>query len=53
MHNPNVHVAQNYNIVEDLAQDPWVVPTLKLLQIFPTKHKSLLSTVGGMDPFDN
>jgi hypothetical protein len=29
--NPNVHASQNYNIVEDLAQIPCVVSSLKVL----------------------
>ena len=31
-HNPNAHAAQNYSIVEDLAQAPCAMSTPKVLQ---------------------
>ena len=34
--NPNSQVAQFYNVVEDLTQEPCAMSTLEVLQIFPT-----------------
>jgi hypothetical protein len=35
--NPHSHVAQNYNIVEDLAQAPSAMSALEVLQCCPTQ----------------
>lgn len=40
--NPRFRAAQNYNVVEDLAQSPSAVSTLKVLQNWPTQKKTLL-----------
>ena len=34
--NPNALANQYYNVVEDLAQEPCAMSTLKVLQIYPT-----------------
>lgn len=48
--NPQVRATQNYNKVEDLAQIPSIVSTLKVLQRCPTTNKSLLVAIGGVYP---
>ena len=48
--NPNAHVSQYYNIVEDLAQAPCTMPALELLQTCPTQRKHFLTTLGAIDP---
>jgi len=40
---------QHYSIVEDLAQAPWVMSSLEVLQTFPTHRKSLLYAIGVID----
>jgi hypothetical protein len=51
--NPHAHVAQNYNIVEDLAQDTFnVMSALEVLQSCPAQRKALLKAIGGIDPTD-
>jgi hypothetical protein len=37
--NPHARVAQNYNIVEDMAQAPSVMSALEVLQIFPDQQE--------------
>jgi hypothetical protein len=48
--NPNSRAAQNYNIVEDLAQAFCTMSSLKVLQHFPSQHRNLLETIEAMDP---
>ena len=48
--NPNAHLTQYYNIVEDLAQAPCAMSALEVLQTCPTQQKNLLTTLGAMDP---
>jgi hypothetical protein len=43
-------VAQNYSIVEDLAQAPSAMSALEVLQSCPTQRKALLKDIGGIDP---
>jgi hypothetical protein len=50
--NPHARVAQNHIIVEDLAQTPFAMSALEVLQIFPTQRKELLKDIGGIDPID-
>jgi hypothetical protein len=50
--NPHARAAQNYNIVEDLAQAPSVMLALEVLKSFPTQRKALLKDIGGIDPTD-
>jgi hypothetical protein len=45
-------VAQNYSIVEDLAQAPSAMSALKVLQTCPAQRKALLKAIDGIDPMD-
>jgi hypothetical protein len=45
-------VAQNYSIVEDLAQAPSAMSSLEVLQSCPAQQKELLKAIGGIDPTD-
>jgi hypothetical protein len=45
-------VAQNYRIVEDLAQAPSAMSALEVLQTCPAQRKALLKDIGGIDPTD-
>jgi hypothetical protein len=44
--NPSSRVAQNYNIVEDLAQSSCVMSALEVLQHFPSQRRMLLAAIG-------
>jgi hypothetical protein len=48
--NPHARAAQNYNIVEDLAQAPSAMSALEVLQSCTTQRKALLKAIGGIDP---
>jgi hypothetical protein len=48
--NPNSRAAQNYNIVEDLAQAPCAMSALEVLQHYPTQRKTLLAAIGAFYP---
>jgi hypothetical protein len=50
--NPHARAAQNYNIVEDLAQAPSAMSALEVLQTCPAQRKALLKAIGGIDPTD-
>jgi hypothetical protein len=50
--NPHACAAQNYSIVEDLAQAPSAMSALEVLQSFPTQRRALLKAIGGIDPTD-
>jgi hypothetical protein len=50
--NPHARAAQNYSIVEDLAQTPYVMSTLEFLQSCPIQWKTLLKAIGGINPTD-
>jgi hypothetical protein len=50
--NVHAHAAQNYSIVEDLAQAPLVMSALEVLQSCPAQRKALLKAIGGIDPTD-
>ena len=52
-YNPCTRAAQNYNIVEDLAQSPSTVSALEVLQNFPSQKQALLLAIGGIDPTDS
>jgi len=45
-HNPNARAAQNYSIVEDLAQAPCAMSALEVLQTCPAQRRALLSAIG-------
>lgn len=47
--NPNAMIAQNYLTVEDLAQCPYAVSTLDVLQSCPAQRSALLSALGIVD----
>lgn len=51
--NPRARAAQNYNIVEDLAQSPSAMSTLEVLQNCPSQRQALLSTINGIDLTDS
>ncbi len=48
--NPRAQAAQNYNIVEYLAQSPSTMSMLEVLQNCPFQKHALLSAIGGIDP---
>ena len=45
--------ALNYSIVDDLAQYPRAMSTLKVLKTFPSQHKALLCMLHVFDPSDS
>jgi hypothetical protein len=49
-HNPNARAAQNYSVVEDLAQAPCAMFVLEVLQSCPAQRSTLLSALGIQDP---
>jgi hypothetical protein len=51
-HNPQARAAHNYSLVDDLVQSPAAMSILEVLQTCPTQRKSLLSTLGVVDPVD-
>lgn len=48
-----VRDAQNYNIVEDLAQAPSAMSTLEMLQNFTTQEKAFLLEIGCINSSDS
>jgi hypothetical protein len=50
--NPHARAAQNYSIVEDLAQAPSTMSALEVLQSCPAQRRALLKAIGGIDPTD-
>jgi hypothetical protein len=48
-HNLNARVAQNYSIVEYLAQTPCAMSALEVLQSFPSQRNALLSALGASE----
>jgi hypothetical protein len=50
--NPHARAAQNYSIVEDLAQAPSAMSALEVLQSCPAQRRALLKSIGGIDPTD-
>jgi hypothetical protein len=51
--NPHARAAQNYSIVEDLAQAPLAMSSLEVLQYCPAQRRALLKAIGGIDPTDS
>ena len=47
--NPNSHAAQNYNIVEYLAQEPSSMSALKVIQHCPSQCRTLVETIEAID----
>ena len=52
-YNPRARAAQNYNIVEYLAQSPLAMSALEVLQNCPSQKQALLSAIGGIDPTES
>ena len=52
-HNPNARVAQHYSIFKDLAQAPYAMSALEVLQTCPVQRKALLLVIGGLDPTES
>jgi hypothetical protein len=52
VHNPQAREAHNYSLVDELAQYLSSMSVLEVLQTCPTQRKSLLSTLGVVDPVD-
>jgi hypothetical protein len=50
--NCHARAAQNYNIVEYLAQEPSAMSGVEVLQSCPIQRKALLKSIGGIDPTD-
>jgi hypothetical protein len=50
--NPRARAAQNYSIVKDIDQALFVMSALQFLQICPIQWKTLLKSIGGIDPTD-
>jgi hypothetical protein len=50
--NHHARAAQNYSIVDDLAQAPSEMSSLEVLQSCPAQWKALLKAIGGIDPTD-
>jgi hypothetical protein len=48
--NPSSRAAQNYNIVEYLAQAPCSMSALEVLQHCPSQRRMLLAVIGTVDP---
>jgi hypothetical protein len=48
--NPSSRAAQNYNIVEDLAQAPCAMYALEVLQHCSSQRRTLLAAIGTIDP---
>jgi hypothetical protein len=48
-HNLNARAAQNYPVMEDLAQTPCAMSSLEVLQSFPSQRKALLYSLGATD----
>ena len=48
--NATARVAISYNIVDDLDQTPTTMSALEVLKTFPMQRKSLLVTLGVVDP---
>ena len=48
--NPNARDAQFYNVVEDLAQEPYAMSTLEVLQSCPTQRKKPIDYIRSFRP---
>jgi hypothetical protein len=52
IHNPQAREAHNYSLVDELSQSLAAMSFLEVLQTCPTQQKSLLSSLGAVDPTD-
>lgn len=48
--NANARATQNYYIIEDIAQSPYAMLVLEVLQSFPTQRSELLIVIREVDP---
>ena len=51
--NATSRVVVSYSIVDDLSKTPITMSALEVLKTCPTQRKSLLATLGAVDPFDS
>jgi hypothetical protein len=47
--NPSSRAAQNYNIIEDLAQAPCAMSALEVLQHYPSQRRILLASISAFN----
>jgi hypothetical protein len=52
VHNPQARAVHNYSLVDDLTQSLAAMSVLEVLQTCPTQRKSLLSSLGAVNPTD-
>ena len=52
-HNLNVRATQHYSVVGDLTQAPCAMSTLEVLQSSASQRKTLLLTIGRIDPSES
>jgi hypothetical protein len=52
VNNPQARAAHNYSRVDELAQYPASMSVLEVLQTCPTQWKSLISSLGAVNPAD-
>jgi hypothetical protein len=52
-HNQITRASHNYSIVEDLAQAPYAMSALEVLQICLTQHEALLFSISEVDPLES
>jgi hypothetical protein len=50
IHNPHARATHSYSLVEYLVQSPATMFVLEVFQTYPSQIKSLLSTLGEIDP---
>jgi hypothetical protein len=53
VHNPHARATHNYIFLDDLTQSPATMYVLEVLQTCPYQQKSMLSTLGEVDPTNN
>ena len=51
--NATARAAMSYSIVDDLPQTPTTMSALEVLKTCPMQRKSLLASLGAVDPFDS
>jgi hypothetical protein len=52
VNNPQDRAEHNHSLVDDLVQSPAAMLVLEVLQTCPTQQKSLLSSLGAVEPAD-
>ena len=53
VNNPTGRANFNYSIINELTQSLSMMFSLEVLRTCPLQHKSLLSALGGVDPYDS